>query len=408
MTNNGKEETIVVEDLGVLLKQTLDEQSIVKDYQTKTFLTLGDNFAGSIFKIIVTILKTEDYSSENLYLIGKKIDPSITFFDWDILFKKEVFMYTDIIPLYESIENMILSNSTSTIAQCIPKMYGSRISLDPKAEKVDADAIILLEDLKVQGCYLLDKKIGLDMKHAIVAIRTLARFHALGIVAKNKHPEEFENIKLQSLKSGYFGYLAVEPVMLEPIKNSPRFSKYSDRIQELVEKITVSNDRFDLMRQEPWITIIHHDYWTNNLMFHANETGEIDGFKFIDFQGYNYANIFVDLPYFLCCSLDEDTMLNHIDELLDIYYESFIDNLRRNFIDTNQFSRDEFDDRLRKDAQIEFLRCNMALSFFTIEITGDMNAEDVRDKIVNCKSDLYFRKLDNLFKVYLKKGWFYD
>lgn len=46
--------------------------------------------------------------------------------------------------------------------------------------------LMVLEDLAPYGCRMADKRAGLDMNHTLVAIRTLAKFHASSAVLVEK------------------------------------------------------------------------------------------------------------------------------------------------------------------------------------------------------------------------------
>jgi hypothetical protein len=51
---------------------------------------------------------------------------------------------------------------------------------------------IVLDDLKEQGFRMADRKVGLDMKHCLLVMKTLAQSHAASAVLHLKVPEVFE------------------------------------------------------------------------------------------------------------------------------------------------------------------------------------------------------------------------
>ncbi|KAJ8675788.1 hypothetical protein QAD02_011574 [Eretmocerus hayati] len=391
-----------------LLQQTFKNGLRILDCKTEELVPLGENFASSLLKIVAKIQKSKDGPIEELYLVGKLVQLDNPYFNWTKVLKRETFMYTDIIPFYKSIEVVQDVECWKTIDNFIPKLYGYRLSLDPKIDEADKDAMILLENLQARGYYVLDKNKGLDLKHAIAAIQALARFHALGIIARHKNPTGFEKIKAVAMEFALNDTLDWDFLngMIRVVEEHPNFNRYAERFRDLVE-IFKKKDKYDLVRHTSWSTIIHNDYWTNNIMFHTNEKDDIDGLNFIDFQFYNYANLFVDLPYFLFSSLQEDVLLKDFDHLLDVYYESFVGTLKSNHLDVKQYSRDLFDNQLKKDALFELVHCSFALSFFTTEVDDDTkNRDELMQKILAFKgNDNYYRKLKMLFESYERKEW---
>lgn len=108
----------------------------------------------------------------------------------------------------------------------------------------------------------------MDLEHAKAAITELARYHALGVALKSHKPEIFE----ESRK-----YMAEFPFEMSPddfkklvnhtiarIRQDPRICNYADRL-----RATYTNFQsfLDFEASEPWISIIHGDFWINNIMF---------------------------------------------------------------------------------------------------------------------------------------------
>lgn len=249
--------------------------------------------------------------------------------------------------------------------------------------------------------------LGLDLKHATEAMKTLAKFHAMGIASKKLHPEKFTKNLPFATKPGmhYEGGECIQDNIIALMKEHIHLNKFSDIVQKIADRRS-RNRRYQMVTNETWSTICHNDFWTNNIMFHDDENGNIDDVKIIDFQTYCFANVTVDLPYFLCGSLGDDTKLNHFDDLLDVYHEAFFSELKKLNIGTDDYSKDKLDEQLKKDAPFEFMHCAMALLFFTIETDQAKNREEIIDNIFNSKgNDLFFKKLNELFNIYVRKGW---
>ncbi|XP_031781533.1 uncharacterized protein LOC100678411 isoform X1 [Nasonia vitripennis] len=161
---------------------------------------------------------------------------------------------------------------------------------------------------------------------------------------------------------------------------------------------------------EPWSTVIHADFWINNFMFHRDQqSGSIDGVKFVDFQNYVIMSPLRELVFFLTTNLSAEVMEHSFDDLLDLYYKNFIEVLKRLDIDTKVFSRDKFDERIKIDGFKEFLHCPFFIKIMTAEV-------DDPDKVKNFFGLLMEEKLDSLFmeklrrcvKKFVEKGWLYQ
>lgn len=76
-----------------------------------------------------------------------------------------------------------------------------------------------------------------------------------------------------------------------------------------------------------WKVICHGDLWINNLMFHYHN-GKVKHVKFVDLQTIRYTNLSCDILMFLYSSTDGELRNKHMDQLIQIYQESLISNLR--------------------------------------------------------------------------------
>lgn len=130
---------------------------------------------------------------------------------------------------------------------------------------------------------------------------------------------------------------------------------------------------------DTWSTICHSDYWTNNLMFHSNQDGNVDDMKFIDFQSYCFSNIFTDLVYFLYASLDDDTYCKHFDKMIDLYYDTFTSIINRLKVDVIEFTRVKFDEQSRKDAPCELIHNFIALLYHKVDADEAKNEKELRE-----------------------------
>ncbi|KAL1506656.1 hypothetical protein ABEB36_005981 [Hypothenemus hampei] len=95
-------------------------------------------------------------------------------FNTKVTFKTEIAWYTDIIPLYH---NFLEENGIENILECFPKVYGSI---------VDADGILLLENLAAKGYANKNRLEGFNLKISREILARLAKFNASGLAMKIK------------------------------------------------------------------------------------------------------------------------------------------------------------------------------------------------------------------------------
>lgn len=179
-----------------------------------------------------------------------------------------------------------------------------------------------------------------------------------------------------------------------------RFPRYKAVLED-VNSRHKGNLNYELVTDETWSTVCHNDFWTNNIMF--DPEGRV---KFVDFQSYSFSNIFVEIPYFFFTSLDDDAKLNHLDELLDLYYGTFIATLEKMKVGTGKYSRTEFDKQLARDAVHELVHIAVDLLHFTADAGDAKDREDLLKKISEFKgNELFYKKIEDTLKIYELKKW---
>lgn len=150
---------IELRELEPLLQKSLaDDRLEVLEYRTEPLLQLGENYGSTILKVIATIRKN-DGEEETLEMVAKMLpgsDFQRKIFDSSYTFRKEAFLYEELIPSYQSLEREF---GVKDVFDIVPKLYGVRFSLKADDE-FDDDAVILMENLKVRGYYMAERRIG--------------------------------------------------------------------------------------------------------------------------------------------------------------------------------------------------------------------------------------------------------
>ena len=148
-----------VHDLQLLLQPRLGDQFVVLKAHVSSFLPPGENFACSIFKVDATVKRADNEHEETLHLIAKTFPLArnmLEIFDYSKFFKKEIFFYEKIAKMYNELEREFGEQELLDIA---PKLYGagSTSTKGTEKNKVDESVVILMENLKTSGYYMLDK-----------------------------------------------------------------------------------------------------------------------------------------------------------------------------------------------------------------------------------------------------------
>lgn len=160
--NSRNEAKIEIRDLqGVLRKSLKDEQLLVTDYRASSLIPNGENYASMIVKLDIIIRrKSCRRKEEHLHLVAKTIRETLTpVMIWPEVLKKEVFAYLELIPMFRNFEKE-MDIADNDLLDILPKYMGHRYSLTGKVGEVDEHSLLLMENVKVQGYYVADRRRG--------------------------------------------------------------------------------------------------------------------------------------------------------------------------------------------------------------------------------------------------------
>nr|XP_024214048.1 uncharacterized protein LOC106682286 isoform X4 [Halyomorpha halys] len=238
---------------------------------------------------------------------------------------------------------------------------------------------ILLEDLTDFGFRTVRRQSCLDFDHGVIAIRNIARFHAMSKVLQDRgiiNPLDTQPYSLigdkNTVKSFFYkGYEAVS----EGIKKywGREWFELADKLRLPLEYLLEKMLGIGLDIENRFCVLNHGDCWSNNLMFKYDWRNKPIAVRFLDFQAPHYNTPAIDLTYFLHQSMVPVVRRTRFVELLEHYYESLL----RSF-DKYKYSgpRPSFDDILNEMERVSFF----GLSMFAIRhavVTTDM--EDAMD-----------------------------
>lgn len=220
---------------------------------------------------------------------------------------------------------------------------------------------------------------------------------------KQKKPGMFEMFKMHAK------FLKIEgnpdnmfKLVLEKIKEDPDMSPYYDRCHDVLIGLGMDDLWADVPR-EPWATIIHSDFWVNNVLFHRNTKGEIDNIKFVDFQLYLYSSSIRDLLLYLFSSVVIEATETQLEDLMDLYYDALIDALTKLKCDTSSYTKEGFREKMAEDAKHEFIHLCFMIKLITMDVKEtSFDYDKMLDVVVQYKGSQRF--IDRIRKVVLYFG----
>ncbi|XP_058129492.1 uncharacterized protein LOC131271921 [Anopheles coustani] len=281
--------------------------------------TKGDGFVGEMFKAFLT-----EGDRREVYLC--KIPPlnearRRQFPAAMKIFTRETLAYTQFLPLmfaYQEEKGVGREDGFFSV----PKCYHAEC--DEAAE----EAVIIMEDLRLDGYRMWDKKVPVNYEHVRMTMEQLGRLHAVSLALKRDRPQEFERFKVpdqMNLTMPEGG--RIEGMLRQMIANAietlePHETTERTKMQKLLNNMrTELENCFKPDPAEPYTVLGHGDCWVNNYMFHYRN-GAPDKIIILDWQLTRYVSPVLDLVYFLFCCTDEEFRRRHYDEMMSVYYNA--------------------------------------------------------------------------------------
>ncbi|CAH0562112.1 unnamed protein product [Brassicogethes aeneus] len=328
-----EEQKVTLKFLQDLFKQ-IDENVTIENFEESLGSGRGDNYTASLYRLKLDgHKKTNDgFDQWTTSIIYKCLPESAArreAYKSEKLFRNEVAFYTKVMPLYEKFQKS-KENILSSTFQAIPKCYYAR------------DNLIVLEDLRLSGYEMADRKVGLNFKQITAVLDELAKFHAVSLAVKMLHPQDFytllntrdgisEALFIKENEEWYRDYYkhAIQNVL---DMASKKLSKLELGTTILNKFANFANDSFfekmiNLVSDTgPLSVLCHGDCWTNNILFKLDDS---KGLKvcFIDFQLCRHGSIALDLANLIYCCTTRNLRDLHLKEMLGRYHEICFSNL---------------------------------------------------------------------------------
>ncbi|XP_011497435.1 PREDICTED: uncharacterized protein LOC105361852 [Ceratosolen solmsi marchali] len=404
-------ELLPLEDLESILRETISSTLTVQVKEWKHLTDPGENFGSLILAVNVDVI--DNLKQEIYHLVCKmppKSDYLLDLFNSPITFKKEIYFYKQIAPAFLQLQINSGFNENELI-KLVPHFYGGRMGLHG-TEKFDSQASIVLENLQYLGYSTQDRIVGMDLEHMEYGVRELAKLHAIACGYRIKNPKDFEETIVPGLESAH-SEVAMKCV-LEMIRKAVENLKKMDAAKPYIDKVFKTLDYCEKVENEKkplnknWCTFVHSDFWVNNMMFRYSNNGKIVGMKIVDFQLSQYDYGMKDLIFFLISSAKKDVIDENLNDLISLYYETFIETLQSLKVDTKDFPKEEFDALLKACAPLKFPQCIMMMQVIkaTRGTAPDVNSIKNKEAFLNIgKGQIYEDKLLHVLLSFVKYGW---
>jgi hypothetical protein len=294
--------------------------------------TGDDHFTSTILYINLE-LKFEHQAPQAYSLLVKLSpeDPILwNYLDTDVLFHNEILMYTEVIPF---VEEFLSKRKTDLLGEMFPKCYYA----ESGAACVGGRDIIVLEDMVPRGFTPSAERLVLDYDHCAVALRRLARYHAVFYGLKKLETSRFRAM-VKNIRTRNFGQSSPEDLSYSYKTTSYRGVMYLEGRQEM-DQTTLDRLKnrlehagqhvVDLMEpKEPLAVLCHGDFSRNNILFRYESGKPCDAVLF-DLQTVTYSSPAIDLSLFMYLNTSSELRNQHWDDLFGEYHTTLTRTLAR-------------------------------------------------------------------------------
>jgi hypothetical protein len=306
----------------------------------------GDNYTSVLYRVAVEFKRRNDGdATETTSVIIKglsTVEIMAKFLKESKVFEKETTVYQITVP---AMFRLLQQNA-----------QGRKINyLTPFCYKTSRPHTLILEDLMTLGFKMADRRARLDLAHCKVAVKSLARFHAMSVALHDEDPTSMdayaESVYIDINRDMMSNFIeSAFNALANVVEKWSGFEKHGDKFRGLIPSVW---DRVvETVRAVPnSLSVLNHgDCWVNNMLFHyCPTTGKVNEARFVDFQLSRYSSPALDLQYFVYTSLSDDVRSDYTELLLEEYYKELQDTLKILGCEHHHFTLDqlkkEFEDK---------------------------------------------------------------
>lgn len=250
----------------------------------------------------------------------------------------EVLVYAEFL---KDLKNFVETRVGDAVTLKIPELYHGYQASDCEGSVPD-NHVLIIEDLTKKGFKTRDWFTHkLTHEEVTLAVSELAKFHACGLAYRMSLKEEIDE-KYPYLEDDLYTSNMAKELLAKYLDSYLHFLSLLPGIQEHVLKLRkISNEVFQLLVKlrrpsDPlgtrFNTVCHGDMWMGNLMFKSQPEESEDGGPprdkvsdciIIDFHSAQFLSPATDLAHLLLTSTSREYRLEHWDEVIEGYYDTF-------------------------------------------------------------------------------------
>ncbi|XP_047107771.1 uncharacterized protein LOC124776701 [Schistocerca piceifrons] len=198
--------------------------------------------------------------------------------------------------------------------EVVPRLGAAAAALFPRCLYASPAGVVVLQDLRPLGFRMADRRVGLDLPHAELAIRKLAQFHATTLVLKRDSPETAERLRRMLQPDLTFATAArlltsdsVDNAFLMAVESLSDERQWDEPLRAAVAAATA--------------VVCHGDSSANNMLFQYDDQRRPQDLRFLDMQVLRYASAATDVMYLLFTTVQSAVLSEHLQDLVGAYHQ---------------------------------------------------------------------------------------
>ncbi|XP_058814264.1 uncharacterized protein LOC131678265 [Topomyia yanbarensis] len=407
----------VIRNLKELLEPVLEPGITVLGYQASFLTAPGDNYGSTMLALTVDTINAAN-ETKQLPLVAKMRPASEEFleiFQIDVTFVKEAAVYSQIVPTMVELQREV-GFPEAEIIDVFCRCYNTRASLDPSCRKVDADGVMLLENLKLAGYITEDRRRGFSREQAEFVLMKLSLFHAIPIALRYLKPDVFKtNLQKFLIKFDIDAGLSAQTVerminvMRTDLIKAGVEEQLAVRVMALVDDCRHRQAKLISDEMTEYCSMLHNDLWVNNMMIKYDDSKKPIGLKFVDFQLIQSDSLVRDVLFFLLTSVSDPELETTIDEYFEIYFKYLLSNLTKlNIPNLTRYTYESFKAEIDRIAPREIYHILVMLRVVLAKKESIPEHSEL-DAELFCRENLvekdFYDKLLLVVKIFNQKKW---
>lgn len=316
-------------------------------------------------------------------------------------FQKEIDVYTLVIP---NAEKLLEECAQGKYQPYAPKCYYTYNG--PPA------SVIVMEDLEESGFKTAKHSGGLDINHCLLAINTLASYHAASAVlyARDSNKMEALETSLYTEDMRRDVKKLFDPTLRNLAFESETWPECKGEISSKLHQLI--SHSFDYLLdslktdEKDFKVLTHEDIRLNNILFRYSDEGEKPTeVRYVDFQLSQWTSPVIDLSYFIIANAAVDIVLEP-KIIIEEYYKKLCETLKMlghsHLCPSKEYLYDQYNKRSKFGVIVGLVvRC------FTFKERSKVGGSgvDFRSGKWSYFSESYRNDMKKMLPYFLQRGW---